>query len=96
MFREKKGGKNTKKRKENPPEIRGWTRIIVETDEKDPVTIATITEEDIDMEAGKPGTSAAILAAMHISQAVKACKEFSNYFEKKVGMSLSEEERRPE
>ena len=49
-----------------------------------------------DLEAGKPGTSAAILAAMQISQAVKACKAFSNYFEKKVGMSLSEEERRPE
>lgn len=49
-----------------------------------------------DLEAGKPGTSAAILAAMHISQAVRACKEFSSYFEKKVGMSLSEEERRPE
>ena len=48
----KKGGKNTKKRKENPPEIQGWTRIIVETDEKDPVVIATITEEDIDMADG--------------------------------------------
>jgi hypothetical protein len=44
-----------------------------------------------DLEAGKSETSAAILAAMQISQAVKACKEFSNYFEKKVGMSLSEE-----
>ena len=44
-----------------------------------------------DLEAGKPGTSAMILAAMHISQAVRACKEFSDYFEKKVGMSLSEE-----
>lgn len=44
-----------------------------------------------DLEIGKPGTAAAILAAMHISQAVKACKEFSDYFEKKVGMSLSEE-----
>ena len=45
-----------------------------------------------DLEAGKPGTSAAILAAMHISQAVRACKEFSNYFEKKIGvMNLSEE-----
>lgn len=49
-----------------------------------------------DLEAGKSEASAAILAAMHISQAVKACKEFSDYFEKKVGMSLSEEERRPE
>ena len=37
---------------ERPKEIRGWTRIIVETDEKDPVTIATITEEDIDMADG--------------------------------------------
>ena len=44
-----------------------------------------------DLEAGKSEASAAILAAMQIVQAVKACKEFSNYFEKKVGMSLSEE-----
>lgn len=44
-----------------------------------------------DLEAGKSEASAAILAAMQITQAVKACKEFSNYFEKKVGMSLSEE-----
>lgn len=49
-----------------------------------------------DLEAGKSETSAAILAAMQISQAVRACKEFSSYFEKKVGMSLSEEERGPE
>nr|DAX73663.1 MAG TPA: hypothetical protein [Caudoviricetes sp.] len=49
-----------------------------------------------DLEAGKSEASAAILAAMQIAQAVKACKEFSNYFEKKVGMSLSEEEGRPE
>lgn len=42
-----------------------------------------------DLEAGKSGTSAAILAAVQITQAVKACKEFSEYFEKKVGMSLS-------
>ena len=47
------GGENTKKSKEETlPEIRGWTRIIVETDEKDPVVIATITEEDIDMADG--------------------------------------------
>ena len=52
MFREKKGGKNTKKRKENPPEIRGWTRIVVETDEKDPVVIATITADETDMADG--------------------------------------------
>ena len=44
-----------------------------------------------DLEAGKPGTSAAILAAMQLSQAIGACKEFSDYFEKKVGMRLSEE-----
>ena len=45
-----------------------------------------------DLEAGKSETSAAILAAMHISQAVRACKEFSDYFEKKIGvMNLSEE-----
>ena len=37
---------------ERPKEIRGWTRIVVETDEKDPVFIATITEEDIDMADG--------------------------------------------
>lgn len=49
-----------------------------------------------DLEAGKSEISAAILAAMQIAQAVRACKEFSEYFEKKVGMSLSEEERRPE
>ena len=48
----KKGGKNTKKRKENPPEIRGWTRIIVETDEKDPVTIATTTADETAMADG--------------------------------------------
>ena len=47
-----------------------------------------------DLETGKSGTSAAILAAMQISQAVKACKEFSDYFEKKVGVSLSEKEER--
>nr|DAP49410.1 MAG TPA: hypothetical protein [Caudoviricetes sp.] len=45
-----------------------------------------------DLEAGKSENSAAILAAMQISQAVRACKEFSSYFEKKVGvMNLSEE-----
>lgn len=44
-----------------------------------------------DLEAGKSEIPAAMLAAMHVSQAVKACKEFSDYFEKKVGMSLSEE-----
>lgn len=48
----KKGGESTKKGKESPPEIRGWTRIIVETDEENPVVIATITEEDIDMADG--------------------------------------------
>ena len=48
----KKGGENTKKRKENPPEIRGWTRIVVETDEKDPVVIATITADETDMADG--------------------------------------------
>ena len=51
-MRKKKGGKNTKKRKENPPEIRGWTRIIVETDEKDPVTVATITADETDVADG--------------------------------------------
>lgn len=50
-----------------------------------------------DLESGRKAESTAmIFAAMQISQAVKACKEFSNYFEKKVGMSLSEEERGPE
>jgi hypothetical protein len=45
-----------------------------------------------DLKAGKSEASAAILAAMHISQAVRACKEFSSYFEKKIGgMNLSEE-----
>lgn len=48
----KKGGKNTKKRKENLPEIRGWTRIIVETDEENPTPIATITEDNIEMADG--------------------------------------------
>lgn len=51
-MRKKKGGKNTKKRKENPPEIRGWTRIIVETDEENPVTIATITADETDVADG--------------------------------------------
>ena len=47
------GGENTKKSKEETlPEIRGWTRIVVETDEENPVTIATITEDDIDMADG--------------------------------------------
>lgn len=51
-----------------------------------------------DLETGKSEIPAATRAATHIAQAVKACKEFSDYFEKKVGMSLSEEkeERRPE
>lgn len=44
-----------------------------------------------ELEAGKSETSAMILAAMQITQAVEACKEFSSYFEKKVGMNLSEE-----
>ena len=48
----KKGGKSTKKRKENPPEIRGWTRIVVETDEENPTPIATITEDNIEMADG--------------------------------------------
>lgn len=46
------GGENTKKRKENPPEIRGWTRIIVETDDENPVTIATITADETDVADG--------------------------------------------
>lgn len=41
-----------KQRKENLPEIRGWTRIIVETDEKDPVVIATITADETDVADG--------------------------------------------
>ena len=50
-----------------------------------------------DLESGRKAESTAmIFAAMQISQAVRACKEFSSYFEKKVGMSLSEEERGPE
>ena len=48
----KEGGKGVKSKDETLPEIRGWTRIIVETDEKDPVVIATITEDDIDMADG--------------------------------------------
>lgn len=46
------GGEDTKKSKENPPEIRGWTRIIVETDEENPTPIATITEDNIEMADG--------------------------------------------
>ena len=47
------GGENTKKSKEETlPEIRGWTRIIVETDEENPVTIATITADETDMADG--------------------------------------------
>ena len=46
------GGENTKKRKENLPEIHGWTRIIVETDEENPVTIATITADETDVADG--------------------------------------------
>ena len=52
MNKIEKGGKGTKKRKENPPEIRGWTRIIVETDEENPTPIATITEDNIEMADG--------------------------------------------
>ena len=37
---------------ERPKEIRGWTRIIVETDEKNPATIATITADEIDVADG--------------------------------------------
>lgn len=46
------GGEDTKKSKENPPEIRGWTRIIVETDEENPATIATITADETDVADG--------------------------------------------
>ena len=46
------GGENTKKRKETPKEIRGWTRIIVETYEENPVTIATITADETDVADG--------------------------------------------
>ena len=46
------GGEDTKKSKENPPEIRSWTRIIVETDEENPVTIATITADETDVVDG--------------------------------------------
>lgn len=50
---ENAGGENTKKSKEETlPEIRGWTRIIVETDEKDPVTVATITADETDVADG--------------------------------------------
>ena len=41
-----------KSKDETLPEIRGWTRIIVETDEKDPVVIATITADETDMADG--------------------------------------------
>lgn len=44
-----------------------------------------------ELEAGKSETSAEILAAMQLSQAIGACKEFSDYFEKKISMRLSEE-----
>lgn len=37
---------------ERPKEIRGWTRIIVETDEENPTPIATITEDSIEMADG--------------------------------------------
>ena len=47
-----------------------------------------------DLEAGKSEISAATRAATHIAQAVRACKEFSSYFEKKIGaISPSEGER---
>lgn len=47
------GGENTKKSKEETlPEIRGWTRIIVETDEENPVTVATITADETDVADG--------------------------------------------
>lgn len=47
------GGENTKKsKKETLPEIRGWTRIIVETDEENPATIATITADETDVADG--------------------------------------------
>lgn len=46
-------GENTKKSKEETlPEIRGWTRIIVETYEENPVTIATITADETDVADG--------------------------------------------
>lgn len=32
--------------------LKGWTRIVVETDEENPVTIATITEEEKEVAAG--------------------------------------------
>ena len=37
---------------ERPKEIRGWTRIVVETDEENPTPIATITEDNIEMADG--------------------------------------------
>lgn len=37
---------------ERPKEIRGWTRIVVETDEENPTPIATITEDSIEMADG--------------------------------------------
>ena len=37
---------------ERPKEIRGWTRIIVETDEENPTPIATITEDNIEIADG--------------------------------------------
>lgn len=49
-----------------------------------------------DLEAGKSEIPAATRAATHIAQAVKACKGFSEYFEKRTGVSLSEEARGPE
>ena len=32
--------------------LKSWTKIVVETDEENPVTIATITDEEIDMAEG--------------------------------------------
>lgn len=32
--------------------LRGWTKIVIETDEDNPVTIATITEEKKEVAAG--------------------------------------------
>ena len=44
-----------------------------------------------DMESGRKKNTSMLFAAVQLSRAIRACRGFSEYFEKRTGVSLSEE-----
>lgn len=44
-----------------------------------------------DIESGRKKNTSMLFAAVQLSRAIRACRGFSEYFEKRTGVSLSEE-----